>query len=60
VLDAIVQISLFVKLKLQKCAPILGLPGVGFFMAAQTRVNPTYAAGYAPDYFARAPRPNRS
>jgi hypothetical protein len=34
-LDTIPQIRLFVKLKLQKCAPIPGLPGIGFFIGAQ-------------------------
>jgi hypothetical protein len=34
-LDAIAQIRLFVKLKLTNCAPILGLPEIGFFMGAQ-------------------------
>jgi hypothetical protein len=34
-LDTISQIRLFVKLKLQKCAPISGLLGIGFFMGAQ-------------------------
>ena len=34
-LDRILQIRLFVKLKLAKCAPIPGWPEVGFFMPAQ-------------------------
>jgi hypothetical protein len=29
------DISAFVKLKLAKCAPIPGLPGIGLFMGAQ-------------------------
>jgi hypothetical protein len=33
-LDTNPQIRLFVKLKLTKCAPIPGLPVVGFFMPA--------------------------
>jgi hypothetical protein len=43
-LDAPVQIRLFVKLKLTNCAPISGLPEIGFFMGA-SRVNPTCDAG---------------
>jgi hypothetical protein len=34
-LDAFAQIRLFGKLKLTKCAPIPGLPEIGFFMSAQ-------------------------
>jgi hypothetical protein len=34
-LDTIAQIRLFAKLKLTKCAPILGWPQIGFFMSAQ-------------------------
>jgi hypothetical protein len=34
-LDATAQIGLFAKLKLAKCAPISGLPEIGFFMGAQ-------------------------
>jgi hypothetical protein len=33
--DALVQIRLFGKLKLTKCAPVPGLPEIGFFMNAQ-------------------------
>jgi hypothetical protein len=32
ILDAPSQISLFGKLKLTNCAPIPGLPAIGFFM----------------------------
>jgi hypothetical protein len=32
--DAPVQIRLFGKLKLTKCAPVPGLPAIGFFMGA--------------------------
>ena len=49
-LDTNPQISLLVKLKLTKCAPILGQPAVGFFVAAQV------GAKIAPNVFhARRP-----
>jgi hypothetical protein len=43
VIDLTRQIRLFVKLKLTKCAPIPGLPEIGFFHACASRANPTCA-----------------
>jgi hypothetical protein len=40
-LDAAAQISVFTKLKLASCAPISGLPEIGFILCV-SRVNPTY------------------
>jgi hypothetical protein len=49
VLDAVLQISLFVKLKLTNCAPMSGLSEIGFFMSARALLRlPSSAASLAP------------
>jgi hypothetical protein len=42
-IDLTHQIRLIVKLKLAKCAPIPGLPEIGFFHACASQVNPPCA-----------------
>jgi hypothetical protein len=54
-LDTTARIGLFVKLKLTKCAPIPGLPGIGFFMPAPAGVNPACAAGNRAGFFMPVP-----
>jgi hypothetical protein len=51
VIDLTPQIRLFVKLKVTKCAPIPGLPEIGFFHACASRVNPTCAVRNYAEFF---------
>jgi hypothetical protein len=52
----IAQISLFVKLKLQNCAPIPGPPAIGFFVRAEVGIPDVMChAENRPGVFARAP-----